>query len=372
MRDRIRKQKWYSYAVAACIAVAFYVLLVHLRSITDGIATFIGYFGVVILGGVIAYVINPLAKMMQHSLFKGVKNDKANWYLSIGAAVIILLMVIGILLRIMIPQITNSIVMLVSNMDGYIESLKSMTVKLGRSEQIRIYELLNLSGDVAERIQNYLAVNAGTVVQSSAELGKSIFKWIVAFILSIYMLASKDSIKRELSRILSRLMPEQKYHNMILFIARCDKILIDYIIASLADALIIGSLNALFMSIIGMEYVGLISVVVGVTNLIPTFGPVVGGVVGALILFLVKPIHALIFIIFTIILQFMDPYFIKPKLFGNTLGVSGLLILMSVIVCGNIFGVVGLLIAIPLAAIVDYIYKEGIVVLLEKRKSEHT
>ena len=118
----------------------------------------------------------------------------------------------------------------------------------------------------------------------------------------------------------------------------------------------------------GMQYVGMISVVIAVTNLIPTFGPIIGGLIGAFILLLVDPWDALIFIIFTMILQTLDGYVIKPKLFGNSLGVSGLLILIAIIVGGKMFGVVGILLAIPFAAIIDFVYKDYLLSALEKKK----
>ena len=118
----------------------------------------------------------------------------------------------------------------------------------------------------------------------------------------------------------------------------------------------------------GMQYVGMISVVIAVTNLIPTFGPIIGGLIGAFILLLVNPLHALIFIIFTMVLQTLDGYVIKPKLFGNSLGVSGLLILIAIIVGGKMFGVVGILLAIPFAAIIDFVYKDYLLSALEKKK----
>ena len=121
------------------------------------------------------------------------------------------------------------------------------------------------------------------------------------------------------------------------------------------------------MWIMGMQYAGLVSVVVGFTNLIPTFGPIIGAAIGGLILLLVKPVHALIFVIFTLVLQTIDGYIIKPRLFGNTLGVSGLLILVAIVVGGNIFGVVGILLAIPFAAILDFSYKEAFLPWLEER-----
>ena len=122
------------------------------------------------------------------------------------------------------------------------------------------------------------------------------------------------------------------------------------------------------MAITQMQYVGLIAFVCGITNLSPSFGPVIGAVIGGFILLLVNPWHALMFLIFTGILQTLDGYVIKPKLFGDSLGVSGLLILISIVLFGNIFGIVGILLAIPLAAIFDFVYEEGILPLLEARR----
>ncbi|MBR3349709.1 MAG: AI-2E family transporter, partial [Solobacterium sp.] len=119
-----------------------------------------------------------------------------------------------------------------------------------------------------------------------------------------------------------------------------------------------------------MEYTGLISVIVALTNLIPNFGPIIGGVISGFFLLLVNPYHALMFIIFTAILQTVDAYIIKPKLFGNSLGVSGLMILISVVVFGKIFGIIGIVLAIPAAAIIEYAYSEIFLTHLENRKKK--
>jgi predicted PurR-regulated permease PerM len=123
------------------------------------------------------------------------------------------------------------------------------------------------------------------------------------------------------------------------------------------------------MSIAGMDYAALVSVIVGLTNLAPTFGPLVGAIIGAFMLVFVNPWWALWFLIFTAILQTIDGYIIKPKLFGNTLGVSSLWILISIIVLGRMFGVAGILLAIPFAAIFDILYKEIVLSRLEKWKA---
>lgn len=367
MKDKLRQKKWYPYAVAACIAVAFYVILTHLGSITSGLLTFIGYFDTVILGCVIAYIMNPLAMLFERTIFAKVGQDKLKWSLSIGAAVILLLLMAGFLLRTLIPQLMDSLIMLVSNMDVYLASLHDLIDKWGLSEVLRSDRLFDSSEDVVKRVQSYFSQNAESLMGASAAAGRSLVKWVIAFVLSVYLLSAKTNLKNGIKHLLSTLIPEKQFNSFVSFISRCDRILVSYIVSSLIDAIIIGVLNLIFMSLMGMEYAGLISVVVAVTNLVPTFGPIVGGAVGGLILLLVKPLHALIFIIFTFILQFIDPYFIKPRLFSNTLGVSGLLIVVSVLVFGRMFGVAGILLSIPLAAILSFVYKDAILPALERR-----
>ena len=186
-------------------------------------------------------------------------------------------------------------------------------------------------------------------------------------ILSVYLLLSKRRLTGGAKTLLQALFPSERYNTVSAFFSRCNRILARYITFTLLDALIIGMANFLMMLCFGMQYAGLISLVVAVTNIAPTFGPIIGGAIGEFILLLVKPLDALIFLIFTVVLQFLDAYFIKPKLFGDSLGVSGLLILVAVIVGSSMFGVVGILLAIPLAAILQFLFVEELLPLIRKR-----
>ncbi|MBR2539630.1 MAG: AI-2E family transporter [Mogibacterium sp.] len=370
MRERWRDKKWYPYTVAACIAVTLYVVLNKLSPITNGILTFIGYFSTILIACVLAYIMNPLALLFQRRVFNKVPQAKFRWNLSVGATVISIILILSVLLRTLVPQLIDSFVMLLGNMDGYLASLQDLTEKWGLSDTLRIEHFIASSGDVVSRIQAYFVENANSIVNASAEAGKSVVSWVIALILSIYFLSAKDSLKRGVLRLMHALVPGNRIDSVLAFLGKWDNILVRYIVFSILDAVIIGVINFIFMACMGMQYAGLISVVVAVTNLVPTFGPIVGGAIGGFILLLVKPLHALIFIIFTFILQFIDPYFIKPRLFGNSLGVSGLLILASVIVFGNMFGFVGILLAIPIAAIIDYVYDEALLPALERRNRE--
>ncbi len=162
-------------------------------------------------------------------------------------------------------------------------------------------------------------------------------------------------------------MKHEKHKYTGIFVKRCNAIIIRYISFDIVDGIIVGVVNLIFMLAAGIPYSVLISVIVGITNLAPTFGPIVGCLVGAFILVLVNPWFALSFIIFTIILQTVDGYILKPRLFGESLGVSPLMILVSIVLGGRLFGVAGILLAIPFAAIIDFIWRDYILKRLEER-----
>ncbi|MBR5381794.1 MAG: AI-2E family transporter [Oscillospiraceae bacterium] len=367
---KLRDKPWYPYAVAACIAVVLYVVLMNIGVIWSAIGTFIGYFAALILGCVLAYLINPLARVYERSVFKKVPRDMARWTLSVFLAVITVLVLLGALMGMLVPQLVRSTTMLVVNLDGYIASLRSLAEKWGIAQWIDFDAIASFSENLVEHTANLITQNLSRIATYSAVAGRKAVKWAIAVILSVYLMIAKASIKRGAKRLLNALLSKQRVDKTLAFFARCDKILSRYIAFALIDSAIVGAANAIFMAVFRMQYIGLVSVVVAVFNLIPTFGPFIGAFIGAFVLLLVKPWHALAFLIFTVVLQFFDGYIIKPKLFGNTLGVSGLLILSAVVVCGNMFGVVGILLSIPFAAILDFIYRDYFLAALEKRKAK--
>ena len=144
-------------------------------------------------------------------------------------------------------------------------------------------------------------------------------------------------------------------------------ILVDYLQGTAIDSLIIFAINFIFMLILKMPFSFLISIVVCVTNFIPTFGAVLGALFGGVLLFIKEPKMAMWFLIFTVILQFVDGFFIKPKIYGKSFGISGFLMLIVMLVGGGLFGVVGLLLSVPVVAILDYLYKN---VYLQNKNKE--
>ena len=375
-KDKFKNRKWYNNAVAIVIGVVSYVALTNLGIINDFLRNVGGYFMPIFYGGVIAYLVNPLASALQKRVFKNLRNETLKWTLSVFAGMFLVLLFLSALLFMLVPQLFESIMLLVSNMDSYIVRLNGLiegmnigTLDIGS----HVEEMMGSPEDLLKTASQFLSTSLRRILSTSANIGRTIFNLLIALILSIYLLLAKDSIKTGSRRLMRSLMSQKWYDIVLNFMARCNNILVRYIVFSLFDGVIVGGANAIFMAICGMQYVGLVSVVCGVTNLIPSFGPVIGAVIGGFILLLVNPWHALMFLAFTAILQTLDGYVgyvIKPKLFGDSLGVSGLLILISIVLFGNIFGVVGILLAIPLAAIIDFTYEEGILPLLEMRRAE--
>ncbi|MBR6259425.1 MAG: AI-2E family transporter [Oscillospiraceae bacterium] len=369
--DCLLEKRWFANMLVVCVGVILYLILAHLSTVWAGFRVLLGYFTPVIGGCIIAYIMNPLANFYRRRVFKGIKRPGVRWTLSIVLTVVSFLVVLALLLLMLIPQLINGVSRFISNFSTYAASLQSWLNSIGLSkaaDYLRLDEFINSSENFLVSIAGLISANSSTIIDFSTTAGKSIFRWLLAFVLSIYLLAAKDRIRGGLSRLLKALFKPDNFSGVRAFLTRCDAILDRYIVFNIVDALIVGVINAIFMAIAGMQYIGLVSFIVAVTNLLPTFGPIIGGVLGAFILLMVKPVHALIFIIFTIVLQFADGYIIKPRLFGNTLGVSGLWILIAVIVSGEMFGVPGILLAIPGAAIIDRFYKENFLPMLERRR----
>lgn len=369
-KDKVKEKSWYPYTVAICSGVVLFVVLTHLPQIFGILHTFADYFGTVIMGCVIAYIMNPLAKFFERTLFKGIKNERMRRPASAMFTLALLLILTVLLFVMLIPQLFNSIRTLAANLDTYIASLEAL-LKSWNLDQIEyIQNAMNSSNELLEMTGKMLTDNLDKIINTSANIGMGMANLGLSFTLSIYLLLEKDNLKAQVLRLMRALMSEQAMEGALTFFRKCDDILVRYISCSLLDSVIIGVANAVLMRIFGMEYIGLISVTVAVTNLIPTFGPIIGAVVGALILLLVRPSHALIFLVITMVLQTLDGNVIKPKLFGNSLGVSGLMILVSIIVFGNIFGLTGIILAMPAAAILDYSYKEILLPALERKRKE--
>ena len=359
-KDMLGKN-WIPYTVATCSAVVVYLLLSHIGNIWHGITVVFGFISPVFGGIIRAYLIDALVVFFEKKVFKKISSDKRRRLVSLVVAMLLLLAFLVTLALTLIPQVFESVRVLVNNLGGYVRSLQDTfdqpVLTFGKFK-LDISTLIQYGEGMLERLALTLRENIGRVLDASVNIGKGFFNGVICVILAIYFLMSKEQLLEVIKKAMWQHMDEQKFRRLSLVGRQCNRILISYIACDLFDGLIVGVANFIFMTVFGMPYGVLVSVFVGLTNLLPTFGPIIGGAIGAFILLLANPGHMVWFLVFTVILQTIDGYIIKPHLFGDSLGVPPLWVLVSVIVGGRIFGVWGIMLAIPFAAITDFVFRD--------------
>ena len=365
----LRPERWLPLAISLSVAVVVYVVLTHLPTLWGAVTTFVGFFSPVLLAAVIAYLVNPLANLYRESLFSDVKAERRRSIASNTLAFVTVFAFVAILLVILIPQLIEGVSAFIDNLTAYAASASTNLPNLNLfGIDLNLEGLLTSREELLNTLTAFLRENTDVVLHTSTLAGRSIIQWSIALLLSIYLLFEKERLQEGSKRLLAALLSPSRYETTLRFLHRCDSILNRYVVYNLLDSLIIGGANTLFMAVMGIPYIGLVSFVVAVFNLIPTFGPLIGAVIGALILSLVELRFTIIFLVFTAVLQVCDGYLVKPRLFGSSLGVSGLLILIGIVVGGRMFGTVGVLLAIPSVAILDNLYREYLLPRLEARR----
>jgi len=355
---RLSDKKWYNAAVVVCIGVVLFVVLTRLDTVLRLLGTFIGYFKTVIVGAVIAYTMSPLVKFFYYRVFKSMKVGKGRWCLSVAVSFVLMLGILLVLTGMLIPQLVQSLAMLSNNFDNYASTLIQLIEASPLNTLIDQAQLEVLSQNAIGAISNFVRENAQNIISIAADSGKGIVGFVIAMILAVYLLIDVKRILTAIREFFQLTLSKESFERLLDFVLRCDTILVDYIVQSVIESVIISAITAIFMAFMRMPYIGLISVVAGVTNLIPNFGPVIGYVVGGFILLLIDPVMAVAYVIFSIILQVVDGYILKPRIFADSMGVSGVVILAATIVFGNMFGLVGILLAIPFAAVLSFIYRD--------------
>ena len=350
-RERFKKalqQPWAAMTFAACSAVVLFLLLSNLRVIGRGIGGLIGFVKPVLIGLIIAYVTDPLVVFFEQKVFRRVRQDTVRRGLGVLLTFFSIVLFIVLILVALIPQLISSVRLFISNLDSYSSAFSGLMQQLNdwaSSHNVDISQYTSVGTNAVQLITSRLPKSVDGLLNTTITYGKNVFDGVIAVIIAIYFLMDKVRIRKGAHRLWKAIVSDSGYQKSNHFLGRCNEIMIRFILCDLLDGFIIGIANAAFMLVVGYP-------------------------IGAGILVLINPWYALVFLIFTIALQTVDGYVIKPKLFGNTLGVPSIGILISIIVFGRMFGAVGVLLSIPFAAIIDYIYKAGILPKLEARKTK--
>ncbi len=356
-------KKKFNKLTGILICIAFAVFLLFIKDNVDNIWGIICNFASVltpfIYGFGIAYILNFPYRFFQKKVFGRIKSpfiQKINKPLSLIVTYVVVFGLIAFFMSILIPQLSSNISNLVKNIPSYVKSFKEITSAVQTWLNERFH--LNLSflesfnifvADTIKSVSNlpnitqkiyFAAINTAGVV----------IDWTMAFILSIYMLGSKEFLCKQLKRFGAAFLPTKWMPTIYEIIDVADDKCGKFLVGKILDSSIIGLMVFIYMSLRGLPYALLISVIIAVCNLIPFFGPFIGGIPSALLLLLVNPAYCLEFIIMIIVFQQIDGNLIGPKIVGSQVGLVGFWSLFSVIVAGGLFGITGMIIGTPIFA----------------------
>lgn len=368
MIAKIKNNKYYQIGLTAFLVILACLfsgyLIFNLDKIFEVIGNIISLLVPFIIGFVFAYLLNPVVDFFKEKVYvKFIKNKKTISNLSILTTCVIFLGLIGILFNSIIPALLSSVESLAKNIPSYVMDIKEYLIAKTDSSEIAnminanyatINESINkMLSDLLPKVEDMIGILSTGIFGAI----KVIFDLIMGFVISIYFLSDKENFIAGIKKILFSIF-SVKFVNKVMDYARhTNEIFNAFIIGKLLDALTIGFITTMFLTIAGFkEYALLIGVTVGITNMIPYFGPYIGTIPSALLILMDEvsggPKMCLIFIIFIIALQQIDSYVIEPKLCGSKTGLKSFWVLASILFFGNAFGIIGLLLGVPVFALI--------------------
>ena len=390
LRDYMRRGISAFLVILAGI-ICFFIFL-RFESIAKAFSSIIEVLTPIIYGFVLAFLLTPIVKRVESWMIPGMKKllkkeenaEKAARGIGIFSGLVFALIVVVALFYMLIPELYKSIKELVATLPNEISQWgkEINTLIKGNSTVENIVKSALIQGndaienwvenDLLNWVQNDLFKQTNQIITGVTtgviSIVNVVLNIFVGVIVSIYVLYSKEKFTSQSKKIVYAMMKPTAANNLIHIAKKANSIFSGFIIGKIIDSAIIGVLCFIGLSILKMPYTLLVSVIVGVTNIIPFFGPFIGAIPSAVLIFLVDPMKGLYFVIFVLLLQQLDGNVIGPKILGDSTGLSSFWVIFSILVSGGLFGFIGMIVGVPTFALIYYIIKMYIQQKLEQKE----
>lgn len=381
-RDR-QYLKWGLTAFFVFVACAlFWIIFSNLRGFYNMILDLIDILSPILFGCLFAYLMNPVMKFAQKYLTRWLKRTKLKESravgLSRGISIVIAVLVLVLCMYAMIAMIVPSIVTSINDLlqqerlDSYYTTVSKWLSDTFSGSQFENWLNKNFD-DLYQWIMDYVrkidlsALLSGlTSSVYSAVLG--IFDFFVGIIAAVYILIYKEKLRAQAKKITVALFRPERANRLFELARRTDRIFGGYFIGKIIDTIFVTLITYIGMLIMGMPYAPLISVIIGVTNIIPFFGPFLGWIPSALLLLVDDPLNALYFSIFILVLQQIEGNIIANRILGEQLGISDLWVLVAILLFGGVFGFAGMLLGVPVFAVLYTLINDAVNNRLKKKR----
>lgn len=365
------------YAVISVIICAAVIMCIFkFDTIRQYIKSFFAAIAPLTYGFVFAYLFNPIMNRYEKTLFafKKAKKDmhKLRRTLSIIMTVITILAVLSIILYAVIPQAIYSFENLGTQLNSYITNIQHFADGFVQKHSERflgerydsISKLMEEYGislsikDILSNSYSFLQNAFNYVINYGGMIVNEVINVLLGLIVAVYFLIFKERICAQTKKLLCAVLNRRAYLNTVRLARYTHKTFGGFIVGKLIDSVIIGLLTFFVLWIFKIPYYPLLAVIIGVTNIIPTFGPIFGGIFGALLLLIAAPDKVILFLIIVLVIQQLDGNIIGPKILGNTIGISSLWVVIAIFVFGSFFGFTGMIVGVPATAIIYVLVKQ--------------
>lgn len=353
-------------SVLGCIA--FYWLL-HETGRVKGLLQYLGnIFSPFIVGGVIAFILNVPMRAIESKL-KFIKSEKPQRILSILLTLAAIVLVIAGVVMLIIPQLNDTIALLLSQLPGFFERIESMVMEFLQerpellqwvNENLGIQDL-NWSA-ILEKVATVVSDGIVTVINGAiaavSNIFGAVFNAVISIVFAFYCLACKETLARQGRRLLYALIKEQVADRIVRVLRMTNSAFSNFLTGQCLEAIILGLMFVPSMAIFGMPYIPLICVLIAVTALVPLVGAFVGCVLGAFFILVTDPMLAIGFVIMFLVIQQIEGNLIYPRVVGESIGLPGMWVLLAVAVGGGMFGVAGMFLMVPLSSVIYTLLRE--------------
>ncbi len=357
-----------------CFSIIFYLIISKSSVFIDKFREIVAVFEPFIVGATIAYLLNFVLKFYEEELLENILGNnmkkKGKRGLGLILTYITFFLFLVLFIRFVLPQLFESLLGLANSIPTYVNNLSSFLQNNMDNATLQSEVLSVITAKVNMAIEYVIKIAAdmipilGNIVMS---ITSSIWNIVLGVIISIYILMDKEKFHALSKKVCYGMFSKRRANIIIRITQKVNYIFGRFIAGKIIDSFIIGVLTFIVLVIFKMPYAPLISVIIGITNIIPFFGPFIGAVPSSIIILFVSPIKALWFLIIIFIIQQVDGNIIGPKILGDSIGISPFWILFSILIMGKLMGLVGMIVGVPLFAVVYSIIKE---IIEEKLKEK--
>lgn len=369
-----QNEKFYKWGLTAFFVIVagvlFWVVFSNFPGFYQVILDLIGILAPILYGCFFAYMMNPImefvSKYVSKLLSKTKLSDKRVESISKGCGVfcslLVLLAVIYALIALIVPSVVESATELLSkeNLDRYYNEIMTWIHDTfeGTTMESWFNEILAAVVEQLKTLDFYAIVS--DIFSAGVSVVTSVFNFLIGIIASIYILVYKKQLCAQAKKITICLFRSDRADRVFEIARRTNRIFSGYVIGKILDAILVGIITYIVLSIMGLPYAVLIATIVGTTNVIPYFGPFIGGIPSALLLLIENPLYALYFVIFIVILQMIDGNIIENRIMGLQLGISDFWVLVAILFFGGIFGFAGMLLGVPIFAVIYSLISDAV------------